>query len=115
MFVKGTADFVALNFYSATVVEHDAELANDPSTVWNYDTDQEIKKTRKPHWIEGNLSPYVTESGPGGFRIAECCWIPDSKVLDPEFRVLDSGFLSLKFCGFRIPKLKLSWIPDSKA
>ena len=53
--VKGTADFVALNFYSATVVEHNDELAKDPHTVWNYDTDQEVKKTRKSHWIKGKL------------------------------------------------------------
>lgn len=51
--VKGTADFVALNFYSATVVEHDPEPASNPDTVWNYQTDQELKKTRKPHWIKG--------------------------------------------------------------
>ena len=52
-FVKGTADFVALNFYSATVVEHNAELSSNPNTEWDYETDQELIKSRKSHWMRG--------------------------------------------------------------
>lgn len=57
--IKGTADFFALNFYSTTITEHQ-DLSSNPDLVWDYETDQEINGTRRPHWVRGKLSTSVT-------------------------------------------------------
>lgn len=48
--IKGTADFFALNMYSAFLIEHQAfPLGVD----WNYMTDQEMKTSPHPSWQRG--------------------------------------------------------------
>ncbi|KAK3744959.1 hypothetical protein QZH41_000292 [Actinostola sp. cb2023] len=85
-FIKGTADCVALNFYSASVAEHNAELASNPDTNWDYKTDQEIKESERSHWTKGAMS-YST---PFGIRKI-LVWIKDNYD-DPEILITENGF-----------------------
>lgn len=48
--IQGTADFFALNMYTAFLVEH-KEFPAD--VEWNYLTDQEMKTTSHPSWRQG--------------------------------------------------------------
>ena len=54
--LKGTADFLALNFYSVSFAEH-RDLSEDKNVTWGYFTDQEMKTSRDPTWLKGwNMS-----------------------------------------------------------
>ena len=48
--LKGTADFLALNFYSVSFAEHH-DLSNEENMTWDYFTDQEMKASRDPSWL----------------------------------------------------------------
>jgi len=50
--LKGTADFLALNFYSVSFAEHH-DLSNEENVTWGYFTDQEMKASRDPNWLKG--------------------------------------------------------------
>ena len=50
--LKGTADFLALNFYSVSFAEHH-DLSNEENMTWDYFTDQEMKASRDPSWLKG--------------------------------------------------------------
>ena len=56
-FLKGTADFLALNFYSVSFAEH-LDLSNEENVTWGYFTDQEMKASRDPSWLRGK---YIVE------------------------------------------------------
>lgn len=53
LLIKGTADFLALNMYSAFLVEHQE---HPPDVDWNYMTDQRMKTSAHPSWKRGNSS-----------------------------------------------------------
>ena len=48
--IQGTADFFALNMYTAFLVEH-KEFPAD--VEWNYLSDQQMKTTSHPSWRRG--------------------------------------------------------------
>ena len=50
--LKGTSDFLALNFYSVSYAEHH-DLSKDENVTWGYFTDQEMKASRHPSWLKG--------------------------------------------------------------
>jgi len=50
--LKGTADFLALNFYSVSFAEHH-DLSSEENVTWGYFTDQEMKASRDPNWLKG--------------------------------------------------------------
>lgn len=50
--IQGTADFFALNMYSAFLIEHQEFPAE---VEWNYMTDQQMKTSAHPTWQRGNI------------------------------------------------------------
>ena len=50
--LKGTADFLALNYYSVSFAEHH-DLSKEKNVTWGYHTDQEMKASRDPAWLKG--------------------------------------------------------------
>ena len=50
--LKGTADFLALNFYSVSFAEYH-DLSKEENFTWGYFTDQEMKTSRDPTWLKG--------------------------------------------------------------
>lgn len=52
MLIKGTADFFALNAYSAFLIENQEY---PPDVDWNYMTDQRMKTTSDPSWQRGTF------------------------------------------------------------
>ena len=50
LLIKGTADFFALNMYSAFLIEHQEF---PPEVDWNYMTDQRMKQSSHPSWPKG--------------------------------------------------------------
>ena len=50
--LKGTSDFLALNFYSVSYAEHH-DLSREENVTWGYFTDQEMKASRDPTWLKG--------------------------------------------------------------
>ena len=60
--IQGTADFFALNMYSAFLIEH-KEFPADVD--WNYMTDQQKKTSAHPSWQKGkfNVSLHLVLSG----------------------------------------------------
>ncbi|KAK3742947.1 hypothetical protein QZH41_014187, partial [Actinostola sp. cb2023] len=91
-FIQGTADCVALNFYSASVAEHNAELASNLDTNWDYKTDQEIKESERSHWTKGKKLwiSAMSYSTPFGIRKI-LVWIKDNYD-DPEILITENGF-----------------------
>jgi len=57
--IQGTADFFALNMYSAFLVEH----KEFPDGVeWNYLSDQQMKTTSDPSWRRGiSIAPILCD------------------------------------------------------
>lgn len=53
--LKGTSDFLALNFYSVSYAEHH-DLSKDENVTWGYFTDQEMKASRDPSWLKGQCT-----------------------------------------------------------
>ena len=84
--LKGTADFLALNFYSVTYAEHH-DLSKEENVIWGYFTDQEMKATRDPSWLKGQ---YIT-----GLEIDKdilsCCFHSATPVVS----------LTCQFCRFQ--------------
>lgn len=83
--IKGTADFFALNMYSAFLIEHQAF----PSGVdWNYMTDQEMKTSSHPSWQRGaNVWLFNT---PWALRKL-LNWVK-THYNDPEIIITENGF-----------------------
>lgn len=85
--LKGTADFLALNFYSVSYAEHH-DLSKEENVTWGYFTDQEMKATRDPSWLKGQ---YITGFGDRQGYILSCCFHSATPVVS----------LTCQFCRFQ--------------
>ena len=56
-YVKGTADFLALNFYGATLAEY-KNYSSDRKVSWDYVMDQEMQMSKDPSWLGGEEGAY---------------------------------------------------------
>ncbi|XP_015759806.1 PREDICTED: lactase-phlorizin hydrolase-like [Acropora digitifera] len=86
-FVKGTADFLALNYYSVSYAEHH-DLSKDKEITWGYLTDQEMKTSRDPTWLKG--APSWLYCVPWGMRKI-LVWLKE-QYNDPEIIITENGF-----------------------
>ncbi|XP_001637902.2 lactase/phlorizin hydrolase [Nematostella vectensis] len=86
-YIKGTIDFFALNFYSASLTEH-IDIPMNSNENWNYITDQEIKTSRREHWIKG--APDWLYCTPFGLRKI-LNWIKGN-YNNPEIIITENGF-----------------------
>ena len=59
--LKGTADFLGLNFYSVSFAEHN-DLSQEENVTWGYFTDQEMKASRDPTWLKGQCIKMMQSS-----------------------------------------------------
>ncbi|KXJ21201.1 cytosolic beta-glucosidase [Exaiptasia diaphana] len=83
--IKGTADFFSLNFYCGQVAEH---VACNPDTEWGYETDQELKGSKKPHWEVGAVPLFVAT--PFALRKV-LVWIKE-RYNNPDVMITENGF-----------------------
>lgn len=90
-FLKGTADFLALNFYSVSYAEHQ-DLSKEKNITWGYHTDQEMKASRDPTWLKG--APDWLYCVPWGMRKI-LVWLKE-QYNDPEIIITENGF---SVCG----------------
>lgn len=86
-FVKGTADFLALNYYSVSYAEHH-DLSKEENVTWGYLTDQEMKCSRDPSWLKGD--PSWLYCVPWGMRKI-LVWLKEH-YNDPEIIITENGF-----------------------
>lgn len=85
--LKGTADFLALNFYSVSFAEYH-DLSKEENVTWGYFTDQEMKTSRDPTWLKGD--PSWLYCVPWGMR-KMLVWLKE-QYNDPEIIVTENGF-----------------------
>lgn len=86
-FIKGTADFLALNYYSVSYAEHH-DLSKDKEITWGYLTDQEMKTSIDPTWVKG--APSWLYCVPWGMRKI-LVWLKE-QYNDPEIIITENGF-----------------------
>lgn len=85
--LKGTSDFLALNFYSVSYAEHH-DLSKDENVTWGYFTDQEMKASRDPSWLKGD--PSWLYCVPWGMR-KMLVWLKE-QYNNPEIIITENGF-----------------------
>ncbi|XP_068717763.1 cytosolic beta-glucosidase-like [Montipora capricornis] len=84
-FIKGTADFFALNVYSSFLIEHQEY---PPEVDWNYETDRQLKESADLSWQRGAL--YFMYKTPWSLRKL-LNWIKEHYD-DPEIIITENGF-----------------------